>query len=101
MSNLSVQDIGKFLLLQEKYKDYLIENGIDEKDNFYFFKECANSNSKLLKIMDDCQKALYKYRYPMSEEDIEVMKKFQKLFNDGLKTLKEISETFEIVVNEK
>ena len=65
IENLSIVNIANFCLLAEKYSEYVNENGvtINHEDNKMLLEECSESISNSLKIMDECQKMLYKTGY--------------------------------------
>lgn len=91
---MDVVDIGNFCLLENKYKKYLEEKGQTVSDNSEILKECSDSISQLLSIMDGCQKILYKTGY--KEENIEDMKKCEAMFRDGVETLTKLMGSFAI-----
>lgn len=93
---LTVVDIGNFCLLSEKYKKQIEEAGINNSsNNELFLKKCSKSISDQLKIMDDCQKMLYKVGY--KKENIEHMRKVRNLFQEGIETMQSVLKAFDIV----
>lgn len=99
-NGLTVVDIGNFCLLAEKYKPLIEEAGINNntENNEKFLNECAESISDQLKIMDECQKMLYKFGY--KKENIEQMKKVRNLFQEGVETMQSVLKSFDIVTSE-
>lgn len=96
---LTVVDIANFYLLSEKYKKQIEEAGINNGDDSKFFLEkCSKSISDQLKIMDDCQKMLYKFGY--KKENIEYMRKVRNMFQDGIETMQLVLKSFDIVTSE-
>lgn len=98
--DLSITDIGNFCLLTEKYKKRLVQNGVyvDEnidKKNAYFLRQCSKLVSEQLKIMDDCQKYLYKYG--SNKNNIEAIKEAEVLFKEGIEIMQEVLKGFAIV----
>lgn len=97
---LTVVDIANFYLLVEKYKTHMEETGIknNTKNNEIFLSECSKSVSDQLKIMDDCQKLLYKFGY--KKENVEQMKKVRDMFQEGIETMQLVLKSFDIVTSE-
>lgn len=97
---LTVVDIANFCLLADKYKIQIEEAGIknDTKNNEVFLRECSKSVSDQLKIMDDCQKLLYKSGY--KKENVEHMKKVRDMFQEGIETMHLVLKSFDIVTSE-
>lgn len=91
---LDVIDIGNFCLLVDKYKNY-IEQGQAVSDNKNVLQDCSDSISALLEIMDTCQNILYTTGY--SEENIELMKKCELTFKEGIESLSQILKGFTIM----
>ena len=92
---LSVVDIGTFCLLTKKYEDEIKQAECDGlNDTEYFLKECSKSVSEQLKIMDKCQKMLWKHGFDMN--NIEKMLEAKAMFEEGLNTLQSLLKAFEI-----
>ena len=86
-------------MISERYKKQLEEAGINNGDDSKFFlKKCSKSISDQLKIMDDCQKMLYKFGY--KKENIEYMRKVRDMFQDGIETMQLVLKSFDIVTSE-
>lgn len=97
---LTVVDIGNFCLLAEKYKTQIEEAGVnnDSENNKLFLEKCSESISDQLRIMDDCQKMLYRHRY--KKENVEQMKQVRDMFKEGVETMQEVLKAFSIVLDE-
>lgn len=97
---LTVVDIGNFCLLKEKYKAKIEEAGMknNTESNKMFLDECSKLVSGQLKIMDDCQKMLYKFGY--RKENVEQMKKIRDLFQEGIESMQSVLKSFDIAINE-
>ena len=63
-----------------------------------FLSECSKLVSDQLKIMDDCQKLLYKFGY--KKENVEHMKKVRDMFQEGIETMQLVLKSFDIVTSE-
>lgn len=92
---LGIIDIANFCLLVNKYKTYIEQEGMTEQDNKEMLQRCSDSISHLLKIMDDCQKALYTTEY--DEANICLMKEFESMFREGVEAMKQILDGFSVV----
>lgn len=98
---LTVVDIGNFCLLAEKYKVQIKEAGIADvtENSEMFLEECSKLVSDQLKIMNDCQKMLYKSGH--KKEKVEQMKKVRALFKEGVETMQLVLKSFDIVISEQ
>lgn len=97
---LSVVDIGNFCLLAEKYKTQIEEADVnnDSENNKLFLEKCSESISDQLRIMDDCQKMLYRHGY--KKENVEQMKKVRDMFKEGVDMMQEVLKAFSIALDE-
>lgn len=98
--NLTVVDIANLCLMSKKYKKEMQEAGLvnNMQNEEEFLQKCSESISEQLKIMDECQRLLYKNGY--KETNVEEMKKVKDVFQKGIDTMQQVLESFSIVTNE-
>lgn len=96
---LTVVDIGTFCLISKRYGEKLLDAGIENvTDAEGFLKECSESVSEHLRIMDNCQKLLWKYGADVG--NAEKLSETKAIFEQGLEIMQSVLKAFDIAVCE-